>query len=110
MANDNFTTYILDLLLPLGGIKARKMFSGVGIYKDGIFFALIADNILYFKVDQEMQAVYKAIGSKPFTYTRKGKLVALSYWKLPVDILENQEKLAQYVKAAVQAAQRAKKN
>ena len=49
MIYNNYTSYILDLLLPLGGIKVRRMFGGFGIYKNGIFLALIANNILYLK-------------------------------------------------------------
>lgn len=109
MANSGYTNYILDLLLPLGNMKARKMFGGFGIYKNDIFFALIINNILYFKVDDAHQSDYESSGSKPFSYTNKNnKLVHMSYWEVPIDILENQDKLDEWVKKAVQAAQRAK--
>lgn len=109
MIYTSYENYILDLLLPLGGITIRKMFGGLGIYKDGVFFALIANNVLYFKVDKFTQINYTSFSSKPFTYTRNNKVIALSYWELPINILENQTKLAEYVKNALQAAQRAKK-
>ncbi|MBS1988240.1 TfoX/Sxy family protein [Candidatus Dependentiae bacterium] len=110
MAVNGYANYILDLLLPLGNMRARKMFGGFGIYKNGIFFALIINNILYFKVDAANQSDYESFDSKPFTYTNKNdKLVSMSYWEVPIDILENQNKLEQWVEKAVQAAQRAKK-
>lgn len=110
MASSDYTNYILDLLLPLGNIKARKMFGGFGIYKNGIFFALVANNILYFKVDDENKTNYAQYGSKPFSYINKNnKLVSMSYWEVPIDILENRDKLEEWVDNAVQAAKRAKK-
>lgn len=111
MAVSGYANYILDLLLPLGNMKARKMFGGFGIYKNGIFFALIINNILYFKVDDTNQSDYESFGSKPFTYTNKNeKLVSMSYWEVPIDILENHDAIAKWVEKAVQAAQLAKKS
>ena len=110
MKNNQYADYILDLLEPLGNIKARTMFGGVGIYNNGIFFALITGNILYFKVDGTNRPKYEALGSKPFSYEgNNGKRVTLSYWEVPGDILENRDQLSQWVELAVKAASQAKK-
>jgi DNA transformation protein len=111
MSKNGFAEYVIDLLTPLGNIKSRKMFGGVGFYKDGIFFALIADEILYFKVDDATRFKYESYGSKPFSYEGKNKkTIVMSYWEVPADILENPDNLAEWVLLAVQAAKRAKKN
>ena len=48
----SFSTYILEQLgRSVRGIRARNMFGGVGIYSGELFFALIDDDTLYFKVD-----------------------------------------------------------
>jgi DNA transformation protein len=110
MKNNDYACYVLDLLEPLGNIKSRKMFGGFGIYKGGIFFALIIDNILYFKVDESNRLQYESLDSKPFSYEGKNKkMITLSYWEVPIDILENNSKLAQWVEQAVKAAIKAKK-
>src|SRR5690349_4790260 len=110
MKNNGYRDYVLDLLAPFGPIRARAMFGGHGIYKDGIFFALIAEDILYFKVDDQNRPAYQAAGSKPFTYEGKnGKPIAMSYWELPVDVLEDHDHLGQWVNEAVAAARRSKK-
>ncbi len=110
MPHNQYIDYVLDLLSPLGNIKARKMFGGYGIYKDNIFFALIIDNILYFKVGADNQYRYESYGSKPFSYEGKNKkMVTMSYWELPMDILEDNTKLAQWVQQAVEDAIKAKK-
>lgn len=105
MSNSGYVDYILDILSPLGNIKARKMFGGYGIYKDGVFFALIIEDVLYFKVGDANRPIYEASHSKPFSYIRPdGKSVAMSYWEVPDDVLENHHKLAQWVEESVAVA------
>jgi len=111
MIKNNYIDYVLDTLfsLELGNMKSRKMFGGYGIYHDGTFFALIANNILYFKVDESNRSLYESHGSRPFTYEGKNKnTVVMSYWEVPVDILENRTKLTQWVQKSVQIARQTK--
>ena len=109
MNTTEYVDYILDILSPLENINARKMFGGYGIYKNAIFFALIIDDVLYFKVGNANLPDYKAKNSTPFSYTSKnGKSVAMSYWEVPPDILENHNELARWVEKSVAVAQSAK--
>ena len=113
MKNSQYIDYVLDALLSLqlGSMKVRKMFGGYGIYQDGIFFALIANNILYFKVDDSNRLMYESHGSKPFSYAGKNNTtVIMSYWEVPADILENHNTLIEWVKKAVEVARLAKKS
>lgn len=98
MKND-FTEYVIhDLLGHIDGITARAMFGGYGLYLDGIIFGIIADDQIYFKTDKNTQAKYEALGSKPFTYNQgKAKSVTMSYWELPTEIMDDQNKLRQWV-------------
>lgn len=110
MNHTSFVYYVLDMLAPLGNVKAKKMFGGYGIYNNAIFFALIADDVLYFKVAENNYSMYESYGSKPFSYERENKTVALkSYWQVPVDILENQEKCVAWARLAVKVASQGKK-
>jgi DNA transformation protein len=110
MSSSGFVNYVLDVLSPIGNIKAQKMFGGYGISMNGIFFGIISDDILYFKVDTSNQANYESYGSKPFLYEKSdGKKIVMSYWEVPVDLLENSDKLSELVKASVNIAIRAKK-
>ena len=108
MNSEHFMAYIADLLLPLSGIKMRKMFGGHGIYQHGIFFALVIEDILYFKVDDTNRPDYQAQGSQPFTYEGKsGKQITMNYWQVPVDVLEDSDLLAEWAHKAVLVAKRA---
>ena len=110
MNNSSYVDFIVDALSQLGIIKIRKMFGGYGIYKDNIFFAMIINDTLYFKADDNNRAMYESLGSKPFSYTGKNdKLIVMNYWQVPGDILENQIQLAQLVEKSITAAQKTKK-
>ena len=41
-----FVEHVLDLLLALGPVKARRMFGGWGFFLEGVMFALSADDRL----------------------------------------------------------------
>ena len=105
MARDQaFHEYIVgDVLREIPGITSRAMFGGWSLYKDGIIFALIADGELYFKVDDKNRADFEERGSHPFVYQHKGKSIAMSYWLLPEEILENREELSDWINRSAQA-------
>ena len=68
-----FAAYVVDLMQSLGPVQAKAMFGGYGIFLDGLMFALIADSVLYFKVDKTTENDFKLRDLEPFTYNKKGK-------------------------------------
>jgi DNA transformation protein len=79
------------------------MFGGVGIYSDEIFFALIADDIVYFKVDESTRADFEARGMGPFRpFGDDGG--TMKYYQLPEDVLEDSEALRPWAEKAVTIA------
>ncbi len=50
--NDEYLNYVLGQLKSAGSVTHKKMFGGVGLYLKGTFFALIAADVLYLKVDE----------------------------------------------------------
>jgi len=99
---EEFLEYVLkDVLREVSGVTARAMFGGYGLYKDSIFFAIITNNKLYFKVDDKTRREYKDYGSSAFSYMRSGKKTMLkSYYELPVEILENPKKAKAWARQA----------
>jgi DNA transformation protein len=109
MSDATFHDYIVyDILEGVSSITSRRMFGGWGIYKDGVFFALIAGDELYFKASDMTLQKYKNADSRPFTYSKKDKMVSLSYWLVGEEILENKETLMEWVEEAVEAQKRVK--
>jgi len=98
-----FAQYVQEELLgDISGITIRRMFSGYGVYKDGVVFGMIIDDVLYFKVDDEIKSFFENAQSKPFTYTHKsGKTVTMPYWELPPDVTEDKDELHKWVERSV---------
>jgi len=102
-----FRDHLLDLLAPLGPVTARRMFGGGGLFLDGAMFALVVDDVLYFKTDDANRPAFEAAGAGPFTYERAGKSVALGYFEAPEDLMEDAEEMARWARDAWAAARRA---
>ncbi len=49
-----------------GRVSGRSMFGGVGLYRDGVFFGLTADERLFFRVNDETRPAYESAGMKCF--------------------------------------------
>jgi len=83
------------------------MFSGAGVYRDGVFFALAtSDGGIYLKCDSETEQRFRDGGSRPFIYGRDTRKVTLSYWSLPEAALDDPDALKEWAELAYQAALR----
>jgi len=105
--DSEFVSYVVESLRALGGVSARRMFGGHGIYKDGLMFALVADEQLYLKVDDGNRSAYAAAALPPFSYRAKGKLIQLSYHEAPSEGFDDPEVLCAWARDAYAAALRA---
>jgi DNA transformation protein len=104
----SYRQYVIDQLSPaVPDISARGMFGGVGLYARDLFFALIDDDVLYFKVDGENRPAFEARGMGPFMPFGPGKEV-MQYYEVPGDVLEDAELLGAWAEAAIGVARRAK--
>ena len=110
-SNDDFAVYVRDeFLREVDGITVRRLFSGHGIYLHGVCVGLITGDVIYLKVDDVDEKEYKDRGSKPFVYTgHTGKEVALSFWKLPDEIMDDSQEIVSWISRAYEAALRSKK-
>lgn len=109
MANE-FVTYMIDQLSPLGSVRAKRMFGGYGVYLEDLFFALIADDTLYLKADDGNRGYFDALDLHPFRYQSKGKDLTMSYYPLPDEALEDREEMLIWARRSVEAALRAVSN
>lgn len=105
-----FMDHILDLLQSFGAVEAKRMFGGYGLFRSGLMFALVSDDILYFKVDAQNRSAFETRGLKCFSYKRQGKPVALSYYEAPANALEDKNEMRLWAEAAYAAALRAKRD
>lgn len=88
-------------------IRARPMFGGIGIYSGELFFALIADDTVYFKVDASTRSDFEARGMGPFRpFGDDGG--TMKYYQLPDDLLEDPDALRPWAEKAVAIARQNK--
>ena len=103
--HDGLVAHLLDMLRDWGGVSARRMFSGYGLFRQGAMFGLIARDTFYLRVDDRTRPDFAAAGSRVFTYRREAREVELrSYMECPPDILEDPEEMLRWAKAAASAA------
>lgn len=105
--SDSFRTFVLEQLGQVAPVRDRRMFGGVGLYAGEHFFALIADNTLYFKVDDTNRPAFESEGMQPFRPQGADGPV-MGYYTVPAHVLEDVERLRIWVDAAVDAARRSK--
>ena len=111
VAESALVEHLTDVLRPLGGVAARRMFGGAGLFRDGVMFALISDEVLYLKADATTIPAFEAEDLGPFTYgTKNGKRVLTSYWRAPERLLDDDDEMRDWCRRAADvAAQAARK-
>jgi DNA transformation protein len=107
-ANENeFISFLLELLEPLGSVEAKSMFGGFGIYRQGLMFALVSEDTLYLKADEVNRSEFEGKRLPRFTYERRGKTLSMSYYQAPPEAMDNAETLCGWAQKAYDAAVRA---
>ncbi|EIE00748.1 TfoX/Sxy family protein [Leptospira licerasiae] len=104
----SFLTHVQDRLKVCGPLSYKNMFGGFGVYSGSQIFAMVIKDRLYFRVGQSNQAEYESAGMAPFTYAGKdGKLVRVSYWEVPEEILEDDQDLIFWFRKSLAEANKA---
>jgi DNA transformation protein len=102
---------IAEMFSAYGSIQLKRMFSGYGLYSEGVCFCMVLrGGEFYFKVDETNAPRFEAEGCKPFSYSqrRSGKVVTvLSFWQMPERLYDDPDELADWTRQAVVVAHRA---
>ena len=101
---------IAEMFSAYGPIQLKRMFSGFGLYSEGVCFCLVLrGGEFYFKVDETSAPRFEAEGCKPFSYSqrRSGKVVTVnSFWQMPERLYDDPDELADWTRQAVAVALR----
>jgi DNA transformation protein len=100
----DYLAYVLDQFANFTKVTSRRMFGGVGLYADGLFFALIAEDALYFKVDDSNRDDYVRHGSPAFQPFKDDPTYSMNYFLLPAEALEDPDELQQWARRALAVA------
>ena len=97
--------HVLERLAPLGIVEARRLFSALGLYCDGVIFAIVSKEQIYLKVDDVSRPAFEAKGMEPFR-PRAGKSTAMPYFTLPDSSLDDDDALRSWARLAIDAGLR----
>lgn len=103
-----FVDYLKEVFVEFGPISTRKMFGGYGIFFDGLMIGLVADEMLYLKVDKQSEPEFKARSLPQFQYSKGAKVVGMSYYLAPEEALDDASEMRGWAQLAYDAALRAK--
>jgi DNA transformation protein len=102
---------IAEMFSAFGPVAAKRMFSGFGLWSEGVCFCLVLrGGEFYLKADVITIPQFEDNGCKPFSYTQRtsGKVVSVnSFWRMPERLYDDPDELAEWARAAVGAAHRA---
>jgi DNA transformation protein len=96
-----YLNFIRDKLAPAGDVKSRAMFGSYGIFHEDLMFAIISEDVLYFKVNDTNREIYQKAGSNKFPH-------GISYWEVPDEVLEDDEKLQEWAGISITIARSAR--
>ncbi|KAF0814674.1 hypothetical protein IGB42_00729 [Andreprevotia sp. IGB-42] len=106
-ARNEYLSWLIEQLAPLGSVRAKAMFGGFGLYCDDLFFAIVADDVLYLKADDVSIPDFAAQHLQPFSYAMKdGIAQTMKYYPPPESALEDQAELLLWARKALAAALR----
>ncbi len=104
-ASPEFVQYVAELLEPMGPLKTGRFFGGVALKRDGVQFAMVMGNSLYFVVNDHTRAKYEEAGMQAFSYlTQRGRVQVRKYFASPPELLDDPDQLRLWAREAVDAA------
>jgi len=80
------------------------MFGGAGLYCDEYFFGLIADDVLYLRVDDSNREHYTERGMAQFRPYADQPHLSMNYYETPAEVLEDTGELVSWAQRSVRVA------
>jgi DNA transformation protein len=99
-----YLEYLLGQLALLGHVVSRRMFGGVGLYHEELFFGLVDDDVLYLRADDSNRSDYTTRAMEPFRPFPDRPIYSMSYYQVPADVLEDAEALAAWARKSCAVA------
>lgn len=105
--NEDYLLFVEDQLSEFGEFQRKKMFGGIGFFRDGVMFGMIALDTFRLKVDNSNRQDFEDRNMTPFFSGSKKK--AMPYWEVPSEVLEDKSELAEWTLKAYEIALRTSK-
>jgi DNA transformation protein len=83
--SSGFPDYVQELIAGFGKVEVKRMFGGAALYRNGVGFGILDDDVFFIKADKAFGAELKRRGCKPWVYSiaKDGSVRDIAYWSLP---------------------------
>lgn len=100
--------WVEEALAPMGTVTRRAMMGGATLYLDGVIFAIVDDDQLWFKADATSDADWDAAGCARFTFQMgEGRTGSMNYRRAPDDVYDDADEMRRWARMGVAAGARA---
>jgi DNA transformation protein and related proteins len=105
--DEGLYAWVQEALEPLGPVTMRRMMGAAVLYLDGIIFAVLDEEAVWFKADAESAAIWDSAGCERFTFTGKdGRVEVMNYRRAPSDVYDDAEAMQHWASLAQAAGLR----
>ena len=105
--SQQFIDFVMEMMA--SSVIAKKMFGGHGLFREGLMFALVVDDQLYFKTDEALAEQFCNLGLTRFSYKKRGETCYINYYQAPEVCFEDPEEMQHWAEAAFNVARVAAK-
>ncbi|MEM7037216.1 MAG: TfoX/Sxy family protein [Bacteroidota bacterium] len=103
---ESYADYIRDQLSGVEGFNFKKMFGGIGIFRDGVMFGLInKGDIFRLRTDETNREMFESRGYEIWNHGRG----TMPYHEVPAEVVEDRQALAEWAEISYEVALRHKK-
>ena len=107
VASAGFAEFLREQLTPLGQLTMRRMFGKTGVFCNGLMFGMVTEDTLYVRVDDHNREAFReAASAPPLNYEKNGRIIDLSFWRVPERLLDEPDELVTWARSALAAARR----
>lgn len=104
---DSYRDWLLEQLGRVRAVRAKRMFGGLGLYSEDIFFGVVDNDTTFFRTGDSNRSDFESRGMKPFQ-PMGPDTKPMAYHEVPADVLEDVELLRDWMTKAVLEAVAAK--
>ena len=103
--------FLRDLFEGFRPVAVKSMFGGIGIYAEGLLFAIAFEEAIFLRVDEASIPDFERENSVPFVYPLAKNHVgrpSRHFWRLPERLYDDPDDLATWAERSLDIARRKK--
>lgn len=101
-----FPDYVQELIAGFGKVEVKRMFGGAALYRNGVGFGILDDDVFFIKADKAFGGELKSQGCKPWVYSiaKDGLVRDIAYWSLPDTAADDGDEAVRLVRRSFEVA------